>query len=70
MAKIIHCSNVHEEQKEWPEGKVLGFGNSPPHISLEKVKGGRKKFEDIVHQDQSREDLVDNLMGLLKDRER
>jgi len=70
MAKVIHCSNVHEEQREWPEGKVLGFGNSPPHISLEKVKGGQKKFEDIVLQDQSKEDLVDSLMGLLKDRER
>lgn len=70
IAKTIHCSNVHEERREWPSSKVLAFGNSPPQISLEKVKGGKKKFEDIVHRDQSKEDLVDSLMDLLKDRER
>lgn len=70
IAKTIHCSNVHDEQKEWPQCKVLAFGNSPPQIPLEKVKDGRQKFEQIIHQDQSKEELVDNLMELLQDRKR
>lgn len=49
---------------------MLAFGNSPPQIPLEKVKDGRQKFEKILHQDQTKEELVDNLMELLQDRSR
>lgn len=67
LAKVFHCSNVGEQRREWPSGRVLAFGNSPPKITLEKVKGGRKKFEDIVNQDLTKEELVSSLMKLLKD---
>lgn len=67
LAKVFHCSNVGEQRHEWPSGRVLAFGNSPPHITLEKVKYGRKKFEDIVNQDLSRDDLISSLMDLLRD---
>lgn len=70
IARTVHCSNVHNEMQEWPQCKVLGFGNSPPGISLEKVKAGRKQFEEIIHQELPKDALVESLMKLLQDTEK
>lgn len=68
IARVMHCSNVDESHREWPSGRILAFGNSPPTSMIAKVKYGRKLFEDIVSQDLTKEELVSSLMGLLQDR--
>lgn len=70
MARPLHCSNAPCIMKEWPDGEALGFGNSPPTSTLKKVKAGLKQFEEIIHQNQSKEKLVSNLMSLLQDRQK
>lgn len=66
----MHCCNAPSVAREWPTGQVLAFGNSPPPKTLEKVKAGRKQFEEIVNRDLTKDELVDSLMQLLQDGER
>lgn len=56
--------------KEWPKGKVLGFGNSPPERPLEKVKDGRVLFEECIKKNQRKDELVESLMELLQTRKK
>lgn len=71
-ATTIHCSNSPANSQEWPESKPCGFGNSPPKTTLVKVKAGKTKFEEIIEPANriEKEKLVDNLMDMLKSREK
>lgn len=66
----MHCCNAPSVAREWPSSQVLAFGNSPPPKTLEKVKAGRKQFEEIVSRNLTKDELVDNLMQLLRNGER
>lgn len=67
----MHYSNVNNTLHEWPLNEVLGFGNSLSHQPLQKVKLGTNKFREIVDRcGQSKGELVQNLMQLLRDNEK
>lgn len=69
--RTIHYCNVNNEARQWPQNEVLGFGNSLTHQPLQKVKGGREKFREIVKRpDQTKEELIKSLNKLLSDREK
>lgn len=69
--KPMHLCNAPETvTTEWPSDEVLAFGNCPPSRVLRKVVAGRKQFEEIVHRDLKKEDIVSELMNLLRDTEK
>lgn len=66
-----HYCNVNNTVYQWPQNEALAFGNSLVPEPLQKVKAGREKFRAIVNRpNQSKNDLVQNLIDLLCDRER
>lgn len=67
----MHYSNVNNTLYEWPTNEALGFGNSLTHQPLQKVTAGTEKFREIINcRGQSKEELVQNLMKLLRDDEK
>lgn len=61
-----HSSNCPEETFEYPGRQVLVFGNSCPGAPLSKVTNGKVLFEKIIQEQNSKEKLVEQLLGLLK----
>lgn len=56
---------------QWPQNESLAFGNSLTHQPLQKVKAGKKKFQEIVSNPKlAKNELVQSLIALLCDRER
>lgn len=51
---------------------VLGFGNSTIECPYKKVEAGKERFSSIVHNIKTSEqdELIENLLQLLKSRER
>lgn len=70
---ILHTSNTPCKIDQCELDGPLGFGNSTFDSPLEKVKHGRKQFGDIVDKRlklESKELLIDELLGLLSSNEK
>lgn len=70
---VLHTSNTPMKIDHCELDDPLGFGNSTLEVPLEKVKYGRKQFGAIVDKRlnvESKEMLIDELMGLLKNDEK
>lgn len=71
IARALSYCNVTNDLDEWPQNTFLGFGNSFTSNPLQKVTAGKKHFEEIVKKkNQSKDELVRNLMDLLCNREK
>lgn len=68
--RTMHCSNKPIGYQEWPSNIAHGFGNSPPDTPLEKVTGGRCKFEEIINRKEEKTELVESLMTMLSCRDK
>lgn len=70
-SRTIDYCNVNNDMNVWSLNEPLAFGNSLSHQPLQKVKAGKEKFREIVSRtNQTKNELVDNLIELLCDRER
>uniref|UniRef100_A0A1I8NS59 Transport and Golgi organization protein 2 n=1 Tax=Stomoxys calcitrans TaxID=35570 RepID=A0A1I8NS59_STOCA len=74
-ALVTLCSNVPASLVEYKENTCYGFGNSLPSAPFEKVRYGRNRFQKIVEkfqkeQQPSQNELIDQLMELLKCKEK
>lgn len=70
---VLHTSNAPCKIDRCDLEGPLGFGNSTLEVPLEKVKHGRKQFGDIVDKRlklESKDQLVEELMDLLKSNEK
>ncbi|XP_013109382.2 transport and Golgi organization protein 2 isoform X4 [Stomoxys calcitrans] len=74
-ALVTLCSNAPASLVEYKENTCYGFGNSLPSAPFEKVRYGRNRFQKIVEkfqkeQQPSQNELIDQLMELLKCKEK
>ncbi|KAJ8954254.1 hypothetical protein NQ318_005850 [Aromia moschata] len=67
-ANVFHHSNMPKISSVYSGSQTLGFGNSPIYSPLTKVRDGRLRFEEIVEQCLEPDDLVEELLKLLKDK--
>lgn len=65
--QILHASNAPREIKDFPTNAVYGFSNSPWQQPLKKVDHGKKLFAEIIAKNSPKDQLVADLMQLLKD---
>ncbi|XP_073832737.1 transport and golgi organization 2 isoform X1 [Musca autumnalis] len=69
-ALVTLCSNVPPGLVHYKENSCYGFGNSLPSAPFEKVRYGRNRFEQIIDSQPQQTELVDELMSLLKCKEK
>lgn len=66
---LIHYNSHDHNMNEWPQNEVLGFSNSLPLKPYTKTTVGIEKFRNIVNErNQSKAELVNNLIDFLSDR--
>uniref|UniRef100_A0A1I8N4S6 NRDE protein n=1 Tax=Musca domestica TaxID=7370 RepID=A0A1I8N4S6_MUSDO len=69
-ALVTLCSNVPPGLVHYKENSCYGFGNSLPSAPFEKVRYGRNRFEQIIDDKPPQSELVEQLMLLLKCKEK
>ncbi|KAJ8930561.1 hypothetical protein NQ314_016623 [Rhamnusium bicolor] len=67
-ANTFHHSNTPTIDSVYSGKQTLAFGNSPTYSPLRKVMEGRNKFEEIINRDLHNDELVEELLKLLKDK--
>uniref|UniRef100_A0A1Y1M893 Uncharacterized protein n=1 Tax=Photinus pyralis TaxID=7054 RepID=A0A1Y1M893_PHOPY len=67
---VYHTSNCPSARTKFVGRQVLGFGNTPLDVPLQKVINGRGMFEEIVTNERDPERLTAKLLELLNCRER
>lgn len=67
----MNFCNVLNEIEEWPEEKIFAFGNSFTTTPLKKVCAAKRQFREILDlKHKSKDDLINDLMQLLCNREK
>lgn len=64
---IFHHSNKPVVTSFYPGKQTLAFGNSPIFVPYAKVTAGRYRFLEILDKNLIEEELVQELLSLLKD---
>lgn len=64
---ICHHSNKPIVTSFYPGKQTLGFGNSPIYVPYTKVTWGRNSFQEIVDKNFNEENLIAELLKLLKE---
>ncbi|XP_018572858.1 transport and Golgi organization protein 2 isoform X2 [Anoplophora glabripennis] len=64
--QVYHYSNTPKIFSVYSGKETLGFGNSPTYTPLTKVTKGRYQFEEIISRGLNNEELVEELLKLLK----
>ncbi|XP_055612835.1 transport and Golgi organization protein 2 [Uranotaenia lowii] len=72
-ASVMHASNSPHKIDNCPLDGALGFGNSTLDVPLQKVRYGRKRFEELVGRQldvNGQDELVEDLLQLLSSNEK
>lgn len=64
-ATVYHTSNCPSGRTKFAGRQVLGFGNTPLDVPLQKVANGRRMFEEIVTKERDPDRLTAKLFELL-----
>lgn len=61
---ILHTSG---DMKEFPKNQIQGFSNSSWDLPLMKVEHGKQLFADIIKRSPDKDELISDLITMLKD---